>query len=218
MLLNSSQCSIPVFDGLLPEPHNGRILRLLFTAAHWHGLAKLRLHNDLTLGVLDAVTKTLGDKLREFNDKTCSAFNTRELEREYNARVRREAKVSTAGKRPRKDVNPRNPPSEAVAPEGSTQQQSSSVPGHRNTPGLPSQAAVIAEESERQSSITSTARAPQKPSARRFKPLNLQTYKLHSLGDYANTIRRYGSTDSYSTEAVSCICFPLWSADCLCAG
>ena len=31
---------------------------------------------------------------------------------------------------------------------------------------------------------------------------NLFTYKLHALGDYANTIRRRGTTDSYSTQMV----------------
>lgn len=35
------------------------------------------------------------------------------------------------------------------------------------------------------------------------KPLNLNTYKDHSLGDYVETIKRYGTVDSYSTEAVS---------------
>jgi hypothetical protein len=35
-----------------------------------------------------------------------------------------------------------------------------------------------------------------------WKKFNLQTYKFHSLGDYADTIRRYGTTDSYSTERV----------------
>jgi hypothetical protein len=38
---------------------------------------------------------------------------------------------------------------------------------------------------------------------RRKKSLNLKTYKNHSLGDYVRTIRRYGTTDSYSTEPVS---------------
>jgi hypothetical protein len=35
------------------------------------------------------------------------------------------------------------------------------------------------------------------------KKFNLQTYKYHSLGDVVNTIRRYGTSDSYSTEPVS---------------
>jgi hypothetical protein len=35
------QCAIPVFDGLLPEPHNACALAVLFDLAHWHSLAKL---------------------------------------------------------------------------------------------------------------------------------------------------------------------------------
>lgn len=42
-----------------------------------------------------------------------------------------------------------------------------------------------------------------KPAGRRAKTFNMNTYKAHALGDYAKTIRRYGTTDSYSTEPVS---------------
>ena len=42
-------------------------------------------------------------------------------------------------------------------------------------------------------------------SSRKPKQLNLKTYKFHSLGDYVETIRRFGTTDSYSTQAVSSI-------------
>lgn len=35
------------------------------------------------------------------------------------------------------------------------------------------------------------------------KFFNLCTYKLHALGDYAQTIRLFGTTDSYSTQIVS---------------
>jgi hypothetical protein len=38
---------------------------------------------------------------------------------------------------------------------------------------------------------------------RKPKQLNLKTYKYHSLGDYVETIRRFGTTDSYSTQSVS---------------
>jgi hypothetical protein len=38
---------------------------------------------------------------------------------------------------------------------------------------------------------------------RRKCGLNLDTYKMHSLGDYVRTIEEYGSTDSYSTQIVS---------------
>jgi len=38
--------------------------------------------------------------------------------------------------------------------------------------------------------------------ARLPKQLNLKTYKFHALGDYVQTIRRLGTTDSYSTQHV----------------
>ena len=90
------QCAIPVFDGLLPEPYNTQICRLLFSLAHWHGMAKLRMQHDLTLKHMDAVTTSLGDQLREFCQTSSSDFATRELQREANARVRRENRKKTA--------------------------------------------------------------------------------------------------------------------------
>ena len=39
-----------------------------------------------------------------------------------------------------------------------------------------------------------------KPKLIRF---NFGTPKFHFLGDYTSTIRRYGTTDSYSTQSVS---------------
>ncbi|KZV64559.1 hypothetical protein PENSPDRAFT_561883, partial [Peniophora sp. CONT] len=36
--------------------------------------------------------------------------------------------------------------------------------------------------------------------ARRHKTFNLNTYKFHSLPDYVESIRRFGTTDSYSTQ------------------
>lgn len=39
-------------------------------------------------------------------------------------------------------------------------------------------------------------------SVRRQKTLNLQTYKLHALGDYVSQIRLFGTVDSYSTQTV----------------
>ncbi|KAG2057433.1 hypothetical protein BDR06DRAFT_969243 [Suillus hirtellus] len=64
------QCAIPVFDGLLPEPHNTNILALL----------------DEMLNLLDAATVTLGKQLRHFQKFTCSAFKTQELKQESERR------------------------------------------------------------------------------------------------------------------------------------
>jgi hypothetical protein len=134
------------------------LLQLLFSAASWHALAKLRLHTDHTLNLLDDATSSLGSKLRNFSATVCTEYNTRELQREADARQRRQA---TAQKPPNSGAS--------TAP----------VPGPSALPSA------------------------QKPvGGRRPKALNLNTYKNHSLGDYAATIRMYGTTDSYSTEAV----------------
>ena len=75
-----------MFEGLLPEPFNGMLLRLLYKAAEWHALAKLRLHTDPTLDLLEAVTKEFGHLMRQFRDKTADEFNTIELPRGADAR------------------------------------------------------------------------------------------------------------------------------------
>jgi hypothetical protein len=149
----SGQCAIPVFQNLLPEPepHNGKILRLLFTFAHWHGLAKLRMHTDTTLAILDNTTTALGQQLRDFQKKTCTAFQTCELKREAEARKRRQK-------------------ARAPAPGSST-------------------------STDNQQNITQ----------HQVKTFNLQTYKVHALGDYVSTIKTFGTTDSYSTAIVSIV-------------
>ena len=97
MLTLGEQCIILVFEGILPEPHNTTILRLLFYFAHWHGLAKLRMHHDITLAVLDKQTTVLGRLLRIFNTDTCPQFKTKELRREAEARQKLQAKESKGG-------------------------------------------------------------------------------------------------------------------------
>ena len=74
-----------MFDGLLPEPYNEAILRLLFLAAHWHSLAKLHMHTDQTLDILDSVTVAVGEEFWEFNNTTCPHLQTCELPRKRDA-------------------------------------------------------------------------------------------------------------------------------------
>lgn len=40
------------------------------------------------------------------------------------------------------------------------------------------------------------------------KKFNLLTYKFHAMGDYATTIRFFGTTDSFTTQIVRMSCFP----------
>jgi hypothetical protein len=74
-------------------------------------------------------------------------------------------------------------------------------------------------ESKKKSTVTKTTKTqackskasetPAEDSAasdgRRSCTLNLDTYKMHALGDYVSTIEDYGTTDSYSTQIVCII-------------
>lgn len=106
-------------------------------------MAKLRMHIDPTIDILDNETTSLGHQLRKFRNETCAQYDTQELPRESNARRRREAKSGSNSK-------------DSAEPHG-----------------------------------------------RRRRTFNMQTYKVHSLGDYVEAIKTYGTTDSYSTEPVS---------------
>jgi hypothetical protein len=156
-------------------------MELLFVVAHWHSLAKLRMHNDLTLGVMNALTSSLGEKLREFKDVTCAAFVTRELEREFNARARRGAK---------KDAEKQKKTLTAKPP-------------HQVARGLPSNSVNTGERDQLRGNKDTAPATRVGDKSRRLKAFNLDTYKVHSLGDYTATIEQYGTTDSYSTEPVS---------------
>jgi hypothetical protein len=82
-----------VFEGLFPDPHSTAVLQLLFLLCHWHALAKLRMHTDETLCVMDSVTQSLGDAIRSFVADTCPAFDSKELKGEAEGRRRREARA-----------------------------------------------------------------------------------------------------------------------------
>ena len=69
-------------------------MKLLFICAQWHALAKLRLHHDMTLNLLEYTTTLLGAQMCLFYRDTCSKISTKELKREAEARARREAKGS----------------------------------------------------------------------------------------------------------------------------
>jgi hypothetical protein len=130
---SSSQCAIPVFDGLLPEPHNRVVLDLLFVMAHWHGLAKLRMHHELTLEIMESVTVSLGKLLRSFSSITCLAFETKELRREADARVRRESKKAAASHCP--TGNPHVESTGPAVPLASEEYQSAGQPPRAEASG-----------------------------------------------------------------------------------
>ncbi|KAJ3549152.1 hypothetical protein NMY22_g988 [Coprinellus aureogranulatus] len=178
------QCAIPAFEGLFPDEDNGRVMDLLFVMAYWHALAKLRMHNDISLALLDRWTSILGERCRSFLELTCDRFQTRELKREYEARMRREARKD-------KEKNAQGVRKKAV---GSS---SSSLP----SPAGPGGAALsTTKTSSVLHSGASVSRTSTGQSGRQLRGWNLSTPKFHSLGDVVSYIKRFGTTDSYSTQ------------------
>lgn len=88
--INHWQCSIPVFEELVPtKAGNSLIMDLLFIFCSWHALAKLRLHTASTIRSLEKETRSLGKVLRQFLRQICKDYVTHELPRENKARARR---------------------------------------------------------------------------------------------------------------------------------
>ena len=110
VLMMKPQCIIPCIEGLFDEPHNTTVIELLYIFATWHALAKLHIHTDTSLGLLDTATTALGNALRYFVQVTCPEFNTVETAAEYAKRQRQQAAAvsststatpSAAGRQPR---------------------------------------------------------------------------------------------------------------------
>lgn len=183
---------------------------LLFLHGHWHGLAKLQMHHDITLEIFDAETRSLGEKLCDFSTKTCAAFDTIELCREQQAHLCREARNESSHGRQNAPANasvPHLTPHSSRTSSNSANldslsqgvQQPQSTGGSMNR-DLPICINSAADQTQPQGSNLPTR------GGRRHKKLNINTYKFHLYGDYPNTIREYGTTDSYSTESVRHIC------------
>ena len=158
---------------------------VLFTLAHWHALAKLRQHTDLSLDVLKSVTVQLGNLLRNFQEKTCTAYDTQELKREATARIHKTAKKMSTTKA-KTETKTKTSNSQAIASPSKVVVSDTVSLSLSPLPGKPASSSPKKE-------IKSKLR----------RTLNLNTYKDHSLGDYVDSIRRNGTIDSYSTEIVN---------------
>lgn len=119
------QCAIAAFDGLFPDEHNDRVLKLLYRMAEWHAVAKLRMHTDPTLKHLEKLTPEIGRLLRDFKNTTCSAYTTFELPRETAARGRSEQKVAAAASAAvnAAEADPSDAPAPAPTPKPSKKEK-----------------------------------------------------------------------------------------------
>ncbi|KIY49798.1 hypothetical protein FISHEDRAFT_40613 [Fistulina hepatica ATCC 64428] len=91
------QCCIPCLEGVIDEPHGSKISDVLYLLVYWHSLAKLRMHCDLSLNLLERVQTQLGKALRYFAFVTCAAFETFETDKEFAARKRNESRRLLTG-------------------------------------------------------------------------------------------------------------------------
>ena len=152
--------------------------------------------------MLRNVTRSLGITLRAFQKRTNTIFETRELPREVASRVRRETKKrsqkqgkrQTASGTTSHSIGARNK-GKGVIQEAATSERDV---GKGYLIGYVTLFVISLEITPEPSALHS-----EPPYTRRPKVLNLNTYKLHSLGDYPDTIKQYGTTDSYSTQLVS---------------
>ncbi|KAI0257901.1 hypothetical protein BC834DRAFT_838237 [Gloeopeniophorella convolvens] len=133
------QCVIPCFEGLLDSPHNESIMSLLYTMATWHALAKMRMHIDSSLKLLDDGTTALGIRLRHF------AGSTKEFV-------------------PDENENDEEPLLMQLEPDDAQPAESGSS-GSKGAGGF-----------------------------------HMRTIKTHFLGDYVQSIKTLGTTDSTSTQ------------------
>ncbi len=75
-----------MFEGLLEEPFNTQVMKLLYHAAEWHVFAKMRMHTGSTITHLEDITKELGKLMRNFEASMRTQYATMELPREAEAR------------------------------------------------------------------------------------------------------------------------------------
>lgn len=95
---------MPAFEGLLPLRHNQTVADLLFELVNWHALAKLRMHTQVTVDIFKACTSHMYAAVRVFARHTCEEIETHELQKEANARARRQGqgargKQTTTGRK-----------------------------------------------------------------------------------------------------------------------
>ena len=71
-------------------------MKLLYQTAEWHGLAKLRMHTESSLALLEALTTEFGLLVQSFQELTSRDFITVELPKEKGARDRKAAKNASS--------------------------------------------------------------------------------------------------------------------------
>ncbi|KAF6749791.1 hypothetical protein DFP72DRAFT_1014005 [Ephemerocybe angulata] len=217
------QCAIPTFEGIVPnDDHSKAVTRIISICAEWHALAKLRMHTDYTLKLLEKATIELGAEFRIFVRDVCSKIKTVELDdevekRERDAKRKEEASLKAASSEVTAPVagpslldnqaTSENAPTDRLGPSGS----SSTTPITSSTTTVDPQPTSSSASDAASPQPPSPPPPPPPPPAPELAPkakrssakrveLNIGTTKFHFLPDYVPMIRLFGTTDLYSTE------------------
>jgi hypothetical protein len=165
------------------------------------------MHTELTVCLLEARTGELAAQFRVFMEVTCQAYETVETAKEYAARLKKSASTkestSTPADLPDDGQNPTSAKESTSTPADPPDdgQNPTSAKESTSTPADPP------KDGQSPTDLDPKVVKPLSPAAptgkgKRKKTFNIQTYKYHALADYADHIRRFGTTDSYSTERV----------------
>lgn len=146
------------------------------------------MHDEHTISVFHSVTRSLGKELRRFKKDVCLHYHTLETPQEAQSRRQRDSR------KPLLPVDAREP---------SSSNNPNAVPllsSNHSNDSTSDAAALITE------TIIGRDKGKgklQEVGGRRVKTFNLNTYKVHSLGDYATAILGHGTSDNFSGDRVS---------------
>ncbi|TFK16793.1 hypothetical protein FA15DRAFT_661909 [Coprinopsis marcescibilis] len=184
------------------------------------GLAKLQMHTNQTLELLKEWMTLLGQAVCDFEQSPCKDYKTQELKKELQTCQCQEAKQvaqkgATTGisHQRQKSVDPCSQKQSTATKRkttGDDDRDSKHVKHRKVAPDYPNvqdreDSPADLREADVDQDVgadvivnTETGAADKKE-----KTLSLSTYVFHSLGDMLNSIKLWGTTDSYSTQIIS---------------
>ena len=165
------------------------------------------MHTDATLQLLEVETVELGAEFRSFIDAVCTEIQTKELAVEVAARQRREErkllKEAKAVKKATKDQEQGTPAAKGDGAMDATETAALSSDVGSTTLPAKNSSSVAVDEPDGGKAEAPRKERKVKPLTAKLVTLNIRTPKFHFLGDYASTIRTFGTCDLFSTELVS---------------
>ncbi|KAG6905806.1 hypothetical protein DXG01_000630, partial [Tephrocybe rancida] len=135
--------------------------------------------SDASINILDEETTRLGNSLWDFQAKTCPQFETHKLQKEQDTREHKEAAQAKSNLPSNSVPKPSKKSKGKAKAKDDAAPQEASVIGSSNGDGI----------------ATGKPKGGCKP-----RTFTMNGYEAHAMGDYVAAVKKYGTTDSYSTE------------------